>query len=75
MYFISLQLTQLRSDVAYESYKTHRRGPSPIEAANFSEPTRVGIAAVQRATFQSIASMQVHFTYLSHEKFQLKSIV
>lgn len=50
---------QLRSDVAYESYKTHRRGPSPIEAANFSEPTRVGIAAIQRATFQSIASMQV----------------
>jgi len=26
-------------------------------AANFSESTRVGIAAVQRATFQSIASM------------------
>jgi len=47
----------LTGDVAYESYKTHRRGPSPIEAANFSEPTRVGIAAVQRATFQSIASM------------------
>jgi len=47
----------LSSDVAYVSYKTHRRGPSPIEAANFSEPTRVGIAAVQRATFQSIASM------------------
>jgi len=47
----------LTGDVAYESYKTHRRGPSPIEAVNFSEPTRVGIAAVQRATFQSIASM------------------
>ncbi|KAH0587223.1 Mitochondrial fission protein MTP18 [Termitomyces sp. J132] len=47
----------LAGDVGYESYKAHRRGPSPIEAANFSEPTRIGIAAVQRATFQSIASM------------------
>ncbi|KAF9534946.1 mitochondrial 18 KDa protein-domain-containing protein [Crepidotus variabilis] len=47
----------LAGDVSYESYKSYRRGPSPIEAANFSEPTRVGIAAVQRATFQSIASM------------------
>ena len=62
-----LQLTQSCSDVAYDSYKTHRRGPSPIEAVNFSEPTRVGIAAVQRATFQSIASMQVNFTYLLRE--------
>ncbi|KAG6880406.1 hypothetical protein C0992_000008 [Termitomyces sp. T32_za158] len=47
----------LAGDVGYESYKVHRRGPSPIEAVNFSEPTRIGIAAVQRATFQSIASM------------------
>ncbi|TFK27010.1 hypothetical protein FA15DRAFT_666742 [Coprinopsis marcescibilis] len=47
----------LSGDVAYESYKAHHRGPSPIEAANFSEPTRIGIAAVQRAAFQSIASM------------------
>ncbi|KAG6868466.1 hypothetical protein C0993_002441 [Termitomyces sp. T159_Od127] len=47
-------------DVGYESYKVHRRGPSPIEAVNFSEPTRIGIAAVQRATFQSIASMFVY---------------
>ncbi|KAG5637631.1 hypothetical protein H0H81_003912 [Sphagnurus paluster] len=47
----------LAGDVGYESYKAHHRGPSPIEAANFSEPTRIGIAAVQRATFQSIASM------------------
>ncbi|PPR03872.1 hypothetical protein CVT26_000870 [Gymnopilus dilepis] len=44
-------------DVAYESYKAYHRGPSPIEAANFSEPTRITLAAVQRATFQSIASM------------------
>jgi hypothetical protein len=51
-----LMIVTLR-DVAYESYKTYHRGPTPIEAANFSEPTRVGLAAVQRATFQSIASM------------------
>ena len=49
----------LYSDVGYESYKAHRRGPSPLEAANFSEPTRIGLAAVQRAAFQSIASMFV----------------
>ncbi|EDR14185.1 uncharacterized protein LACBIDRAFT_182430 [Laccaria bicolor S238N-H82] len=47
----------LSGDVAYEAYKAHHRGPSPMEAANFSEPTRLGIVAVQRATFQSIASM------------------
>ncbi|KAF8076098.1 mitochondrial 18 KDa protein-domain-containing protein [Lyophyllum atratum] len=47
----------LAGDVGYESYKAYRRGPSPIEAANFSEPTRIALAAVQRATFQSIASM------------------
>jgi fission process protein 1 len=44
-------------DVAYETYKAHHRGPSPVEAANFSEPTRLTISAVQRAAFQSIASM------------------
>ncbi|KAF8897243.1 mitochondrial 18 KDa protein-domain-containing protein [Infundibulicybe gibba] len=47
----------LAGDVGYESYKAHHRGPSPIEAAHFSEPSRIGIAAVQRAAFQSIASM------------------
>ncbi|KAK2466454.1 hypothetical protein APHAL10511_002096 [Amanita phalloides] len=47
----------LAGDVAYETYKAHRLGPSPIEASNFSEPTRLGIVAVQRATFQTIASM------------------
>ncbi|KAG6866525.1 hypothetical protein C0991_003069 [Blastosporella zonata] len=47
----------LAGDVGYESYKAHHRGPTPIEAANFSEPTRIGITAVQRAAFQSIASM------------------
>ncbi|KAG7449395.1 uncharacterized protein BT62DRAFT_888291 [Guyanagaster necrorhizus] len=47
----------LGGDVAYESYKAHRRGPSAVEAAHFSESTRLGLIAVQRATFQSIASM------------------
>ncbi|KAJ7507470.1 mitochondrial 18 KDa protein-domain-containing protein [Mycena galericulata] len=47
----------LTVDVSYESYKAHRRGPTPLEAAHFSEPTRIGMVAVERATFQSIASM------------------
>ncbi|KAG6335048.1 hypothetical protein ID866_4050 [Astraeus odoratus] len=47
----------LSADVSYEAYKAHRRGPSPIEAAHLSEPTRVGLVAVKRAVFQSIASM------------------
>jgi len=47
----------LAGDVGYESYKSHRQGPSSEEAVHFSETERVGLAAVQRATFQSIASM------------------
>ncbi|KAG8796783.1 hypothetical protein FRC12_000033 [Ceratobasidium sp. 428] len=47
----------LAGDVSYETYKARRKGPSPIEAANFSEPTRLTILATQRAVFQSIASM------------------
>ncbi|KAJ3888238.1 mitochondrial 18 KDa protein-domain-containing protein [Lentinula edodes] len=47
----------LTGDVGYETYKAHRQGPSVLEAANFSEPTRLAFTAVQRATFQSIASM------------------
>ncbi|KAJ7688448.1 mitochondrial 18 KDa protein-domain-containing protein [Mycena rosella] len=47
----------LAGDVSYESYKAHRRGPTPLEAAHFSEPVRLGLTAVERATFQSIASM------------------
>ncbi|KAI0347472.1 hypothetical protein BDW22DRAFT_1351917 [Trametopsis cervina] len=47
----------LGGDVGYESYKAYRRGPTPLEAANFSEPTRVGMVAVKRAVFQSVASM------------------
>jgi hypothetical protein len=47
------------SDVSYEAYKARRQGPSPLEAAHFSEPTRLGMVAVKRAVFQSIASMSV----------------
>ncbi|KAK0206784.1 mitochondrial 18 KDa protein-domain-containing protein [Desarmillaria ectypa] len=47
----------LGGDVAYESYKAHRRGPSAVEAAHFSESTRLSLIAVQRTVFQSIASM------------------
>ncbi|KAJ7276140.1 mitochondrial 18 KDa protein-domain-containing protein [Mycena haematopus] len=47
----------LAGDVSYESYKAHRRGPSALEAAHFSEPVRISMVAVERATFQSIASM------------------
>ncbi|KAG8715428.1 hypothetical protein FRC11_004207 [Ceratobasidium sp. 423] len=47
----------LAGDVGYETYKAKRQGPSAIEAANFSEPTRLSILATQRAVFQSVASM------------------
>ncbi|PCH41357.1 hypothetical protein WOLCODRAFT_137347 [Wolfiporia cocos MD-104 SS10] len=47
----------LAGDVGYEAYKAHHRGPTPLEAAHFSEPTRLGMVAVKRAVFQSIASM------------------
>ncbi|KAJ4472200.1 mitochondrial 18 KDa protein-domain-containing protein [Lentinula aciculospora] len=47
----------LTGDVGYETYKAHRKEPTALEAANFSEPTRLAFTAVQRATFQSIASM------------------
>ncbi|EIM88176.1 uncharacterized protein STEHIDRAFT_95178 [Stereum hirsutum FP-91666 SS1] len=47
----------LIGDVSYESWKARRRGPTPLEAVHFSEPTRIGMVAVKRAAFQSIASM------------------
>lgn len=47
----------LSGDVGYETYKAHRKGPTPLEAAYFGEPTRLGMVAFKRATFQSIASM------------------
>ncbi|KAI6004040.1 mitochondrial 18 KDa protein-domain-containing protein [Pisolithus albus] len=47
----------LSADVSYEAYKAHKRGPFPSETAHLSEPTRIGLVAVKRALFQSIASM------------------
>ncbi|RDX53238.1 hypothetical protein K466DRAFT_643095 [Polyporus arcularius HHB13444] len=47
----------LVGDVGYETYKAHRRGPTPLEAANYSEPTRLTMIAVKRSVFQSVASM------------------
>ncbi|KDQ64919.1 hypothetical protein JAAARDRAFT_28574 [Jaapia argillacea MUCL 33604] len=47
----------LAGDVSYEAYKAHRRGPSPLEAAHFSESTRLGMIVAKRSIFQSIASM------------------
>ncbi|KAL1741088.1 mitochondrial 18 KDa protein-domain-containing protein [Schizophyllum fasciatum] len=47
----------LLGDVSFETYKASKKGPTPEEAANFSEPVRLGLAATERATFQSIASM------------------
>lgn len=49
--------TYLAGDVAYETYKARRRGPSPLEAVTYSEPTRLAMVAVQRSIFQSVASM------------------
>jgi len=47
----------LAGDVGYEGYKAYKKGPSPVEAANFSESTRIGMLVVKRAVFQSVASM------------------
>ena len=48
----------LTGDVGYEAYKAYRRGPTVLEREDgFSERTRIGMVAVQRAVFQSIASM------------------
>lgn len=47
----------LIGDVAWTTYKAKEQGPTPLEAANFSEPQRLGLVAVKRSLFQSIASM------------------
>ncbi|WWD22134.1 hypothetical protein CI109_106623 [Kwoniella shandongensis] len=47
----------LIGDVSFTTYKSSQLGPSPLEAANMSEPTRLGLVAVKRSVFQSIASM------------------
>jgi len=47
----------LGGDVAFETWKAKRRGPDPLEAATFTEPQRLAVTAVHRATFQALASM------------------
>lgn len=47
----------LIGDVSWTTYKAKEQGPTPLEAANFSEPTRLGLVAVKRSVFQSVASM------------------
>jgi hypothetical protein len=50
----------LAGDVAYETYKAYRKGPTPLDIEDgFSERTRLGVVATQRAVFQSLASMWV----------------
>ncbi|WVQ76791.1 hypothetical protein IAR50_006465 [Cryptococcus sp. DSM 104548] len=47
----------LIGDVSFTTFKSSQLGPSPLEAANMSEPTRLSMVAVKRTVFQGIASM------------------
>ncbi|ODO03137.1 hypothetical protein I350_05982 [Cryptococcus amylolentus CBS 6273] len=47
----------LIGDVSFTTYKSSQLGPSPLEAANMSEPTRLSMVAVKRTVFQGVASM------------------
>ncbi|KAK8846806.1 hypothetical protein IAR55_005894 [Kwoniella newhampshirensis] len=47
----------LIGDVSFTTYKSSQLGPTPLEAANMSESTRLAMVAVKRSVFQSIASM------------------
>lgn len=47
----------LIGDVSFTTYKSSQLGPSPLEAANMSEPTRLSMVAVKRSVFQGLASM------------------
>lgn len=47
----------LIGDVGFTTYKARELGPSPLEAANMSEPTRLAMVAVKRSVFQGVASM------------------
>ncbi|WWD07870.1 hypothetical protein V865_005977 [Kwoniella europaea PYCC6329] len=47
----------LIGDVSFTTYKSSQFGPTPLEAANMSEPTRLAMVAVKRSVFQGIASM------------------
>lgn len=52
-------LIRLFSDVGFETWKASRRGPSPLEAATFTETQRLSLVAAKRGIFQAIASMLV----------------
>ncbi|GJJ07687.1 hypothetical protein Clacol_001892 [Clathrus columnatus] len=47
----------LLGDVSYETYKAHKKGPTPLESSVFSEPARLSLTALERGTFQAVASM------------------
>ncbi|KAF8318223.1 hypothetical protein DL93DRAFT_2124954 [Clavulina sp. PMI_390] len=53
----AISWTYLAGDVGYETFKAKRRGPTALEAATYTEPTRLTMVAVQRSVFQSVASM------------------
>ncbi|ORY27804.1 mitochondrial 18 KDa protein-domain-containing protein [Naematelia encephala] len=53
----AISWSYLIGDVSWATYKSSQLGPSPIEAANISEPTRLALVAVKRSVFQGIASM------------------
>lgn len=43
--------------MSFTTYKAKEQGPTPWEAANFSEPTRLALVATKRSVFQAVASM------------------
>ena len=45
------------SDVGFETWKAQRKGPTPLEAASFTESQRLSMVAAKRGIFQAIASM------------------
>lgn len=47
----------LIGDVSFTTYKSSQLGPSPLEAAHMTEPTRLAMVAVKRSVFQGVASM------------------
>jgi fission process protein 1 len=47
----------LIGDVGFTTYKAQQTGPTPLEAAHMTEPTRLGLVTVKRAVFQGVASM------------------
>ncbi|KAL7410910.1 mitochondrial 18 KDa protein-domain-containing protein [Mrakia frigida] len=66
----------LIGDVSYETYKAKQQGPTPLEAANFSEATRLSMYATKRAIFQAAASMALPaLTIHSAVKYSAKAFV